>query len=196
MRANYRLQCQLYHKGNHDCAKSITAEPVRADLNPRSSIPAGGGGNMRRSKTWALVMNGERARILRGLEDGDGEDPVELVSRARSAHLRDIMADKAGRSFSSGSTGRRSAVEMGSDPILRDMQDFASETADVLEKHRQAGDFARLAIFAESKMLGILRKECPATLWTTVFLDLPLNLIALSERDIRSRVLDEIRNHE
>ena len=151
---------------------------------------------MRRSKTWALVMNGVRSRILRRLEDGDGEDPVELVSRARSAHLRDIMADKTGRSFQSGSKGRRSTAEMGNDPILRDMQDFASETADVLEKHRRVGDFVRLAVFAEPKMLGILRKEFPATLWSTVFLDVPLNLIALSERDLRSRVLDEIRNQE
>lgn len=157
-----------------------------------------GGGIMRGSRTWALVMNGVRARILRGVEDGDGEDPVELVSRAPSTHLRDVMADKPGRSFSSGAsaTGRRSAVEMGSDPILRDMQDFAGETATLLEKHRRAGDFARLAVFAEPKMLGILRKESPATLWATVFLDMPLNLIGLSELDLRSRVLDEIRNHK
>lgn len=150
---------------------------------------------MRGSRTWALVMNGVRARVLRGVEDSDGEDTVELVSRATSTHLRDIMADKAGRSFSSGATGRRSAIELGSDPILRDMQDFASETADFLEKHRRGGDFARLAVFAEPRMLGILRKEFPATLWATVFLDMPLNLIALSERELRSRVLKEIRNH-
>ncbi|WP_116134732.1 host attachment protein [Tropicimonas sp. IMCC34043] len=151
---------------------------------------------MRGSRTWALVMNAVRARILQGVGDGDGEGAVELVSRARSTHLRDIMTDKPGRSFSSGATGRRSAIEMGSDPILRDMQDFASETAELLEKHRRAGDFARLALFAEPKMLGILRKEFPATLWATVFLDLPLNLIALSERDLRARVLEEIRNHK
>lgn len=140
-------------------------------------------------------MNGARARILRGVEDNDGEDTVELVSRASSTHLRDIMTDKPGRSFASGAPGRRSAIEMGSDPILRDMQEFAGETADLLEKHRRAGDFARLAVFAEPKMLGILRKECPATLWATVILDLPMNLIALPERELRLRVLDEIRNH-
>ena len=149
---------------------------------------------MRGTRTWALVMNGVRARVLRGVEDSDGEDPVELVSRANSTHLRDIMTDKPGRSFASGASGRRSGMELGSDPILRDMQDFAGETADFLEKHRRAGDFARLAVFAEPKMLGILRKEFPATLWSTVFLDMPLNLIALPESALRSRVIDEIRN--
>lgn len=146
------------------------------------------------SQTWALIMNGVRARVLRGLEDADDEGPVELVSRATSTHLRDIMADKAGRSFSSGAAGRRSGMEPGSDPVLRDMQDFAGETADFLEKHRQAGDFARLAIFAEPKMLGILRTEFPAPLRETVILDLPMNLISLSDRELRTRVRDKIRN--
>jgi len=145
------------------------------------------------SRTWALVMNGVRARILRGIEDSDGEEQVELVSRATSSHLRDIMSDQAGRSFSSGAPGRRSAMELGGDPVFRDMQDFAGETTDFLEKHRRAGDFARLAVFAEPKMLGILRAEFPATLWGTVILDLPMNLISLSERDLRAKILDEIR---
>ena len=106
------------------------------------------------------------------------------------------MSDKPGHSFASDASGRRSALEMGSDPILRDMHEFAGETADFLEKHRRAGDFARLAVFAQPKMLGILRKEFPATLWATVILDVPMNLIALSEGDLRARVIHEIRNHQ
>lgn len=144
------------------------------------------------ARTWALVMSGVRARILRGVEDADGEDQIELVSRAPSTHLRDIMADQAGRSFSSDGSGRRSAMEPGGDPVLRDMQDFAADTADLLEKHRRAGDFQRLAVFAEPRMLGILRHEFPATLWATVFLDLPINLVSLPERELRDRVKDHI----
>lgn len=150
---------------------------------------------MSRSRTWALVMDAVRARVLRGVEDADGEEPVELVSRAASTHLRDIMADKAGRSFASDGSGRRSGMELGSDPIRRDMQDFAAETAEFLERHRRAGDFTRLAVFADPKMLGILRAEFPATLWETVFLDRPLNLISLPERDLRERVVDQIRSN-
>lgn len=154
-----------------------------------------GGTAMGGTRTWALVMDAVRARVLRGVQDADGEDPVELVSRASSTHLRDIMADKAGRSFASDGSGRRSAMEPGSDPVRRDMQDFAAETADFLEHHRRAGDFSRLAVFADPKMLGILRTEWPATLWETVFLDLPLNLVSMPERDLRERVLDHIRNN-
>ncbi|MDD9731290.1 host attachment protein [Mameliella sp. AT18] len=150
---------------------------------------------MSRSRTWALIMDSVRARVLRGVEGADGEEPVELVSRAKSTHLRDIMADKAGRSFSSDGSGRRSAMELGADPIHRDMQEFAVDTAEFLERHRRAGDFARLAVFAEPKMLGILRTECPATLWAAVCLDRPLNLISLPERELRERVLEQIQSN-
>lgn len=42
-------------------------------------------------------------------------------------------------------------------------------------------------------MLGVLRAQCPALLWATVFLDLPLNLTRLTEKDLRARVLHHIR---
>lgn len=147
------------------------------------------------SRTWALVMNGVRARILRSLEEADGEAPVELASSASSTHLRDIMADKAGRSFSSDASGRRSAMEPGGDAVMRDMQDFAGETAEFLERHHRAGDFSRLAIFAEPKMLGIVRTEFPETLWSTVFMDVPMNLVSLPERELRERVRDHIQGN-
>ncbi|WP_102108041.1 host attachment protein [Oceaniglobus roseus] len=149
---------------------------------------------MRSARTWALVMNGVRARILRGLEDTDGEDQIEIVHRAASMHLRDVLTDRAGRSFSSGSGGRRSAMEPGTDPILRDMQDFASDICEVLEQHRKAGAFARLAILVEPRMLGILRARMPAPLHESVVLERPMNLVALPEKELRERVLDLVRN--
>ena len=157
-------------------------------------VSGDGGNRMSRRHTWVLVMSSTRARILRNLEDPGEETPVELVSRAAATHLRDALSQPAGRSIASDHSGRRSAIEPGSDPVLRDMQDFAEETAALLEQHRHAGDFTRLAVFAEPKMLGILRAECPAALWAMVFLDQPLNLIALSPHDLRARVEELIRN--
>lgn len=144
---------------------------------------------MARKNTWALVTNGVRARVLRGLEHDDPEGPLELVSKAESTHLRDLLTDKAGRSFSSGGEGRRSAMEPGSDPVLRDMQDFATETLGMLEEHLRAGRMTHLAIFAAPKMLGILRKEMPSPLRDAVILEKDLNLINLSEADLRAHVI-------
>lgn len=145
-----------------------------------------------RHKTWALVSNTVRARILRDLEDGDSHDPMELVRKAESNHLRDYFSDKAGRSFASGADGQRSAMEPGSDPILRDMQDFAQETLGVLEDHFRMGHFTRLVIFAEPKMLGVLRREMPVSLNSAVILERDLNLINLPEADLRDTVIRAI----
>ena len=145
-----------------------------------------------RYKTWALVTDGVRARILRDLEDGNSHDPIELVSKAKSTHLRDYLSDKAGRSFVSGTDGRRSAMEPGSDPVLRDMQDFAQETLGVLENHFRKAHLTRLAIFAAPKMLGVLRREMPASLNDAVILERDLNLINLPETDLREAVIQTL----
>ena len=157
-----------------------------------SSIPSaqrGYVGDVMRKKTWALVCDGVHARILRDLEDGDSQDPIDLVSKAESTHLRDLLSDKAGRNFTSGTDGRRSAMEPGSDPVLRDMQDFAQETFSVLEYHFRNGYLTRLAIFAAPKMLGVLRREIPASLKNAVILERDLNLINLPEADLRDTVI-------
>ena len=142
-----------------------------------------------RHKTWALVSDGVRARILRDLENGDSQHPIELVSKTNSTHLRDYLSDRAGRSFASGADGRRSAMEPGSDPVLRDMQDFAQETLSVLEGHFRKGHLTRLAIFSAPKMLGVLRRKMPASLTGAVILERDLNLINLPETDLREAVI-------
>ena len=141
---------------------------------------------MNGSRTWALVMNGVRARILRGVANGDGEDHVEIVSRAALRHMRDMLARQTGPGVD------REDTE--GDSVARDMQEFAAETGEVLEQHRRAGDFARLAVFAEPRMLAVLRAELPATLRKAVVLELPLNLITLPERELRQRVRAHLLN--
>ncbi|MDG1167629.1 MAG: host attachment protein [Sulfitobacter sp.] len=148
---------------------------------------------MARIETWALVTNGVQARILRGLENGGAQAPIDIVSKADSTHLRDIMSDRSGRSFKSGDTGRRSGMELGSDPVRRDMQDFAQETLSVLESHLRAGRFNRLAVFAAPKMLGILRQEMPASLLAAVVLEKDANLINLPDDDLLDVVCKAVR---
>lgn len=150
---------------------------------------------MHKPRTWALVADGVRARILRGLEDGAPPSfpPTELISRSRSQHLRDVMSDKPGRTQSSDHSGRRSSLDYGTDPIKEDMRDFAREIVDRLDSHRRARDFARLAIFAAPDMLGTLRQEMSRALKSTVFFERSQNLMHLREDDLRDRVVKEIR---
>ena len=149
-------------------------------------------GDVMRQNTWALVSNGVRARILRDIEDGDSQDPIEVVSKAKSTHLRAYLSSKAGRSFASGSDGRRSGMEPGADPVQRDMQEFAQETLSILDDNFRRGNLTRLAIFSEPKMLGILRREMPASLKRAVILERDLNLINLPEQDLKETVIREL----
>lgn len=146
------------------------------------------------SKTWVLVLNGARCRILRGVS-GKGEDaPSELVLRSESRHLRDTMSDKPGRSFAPGRGGRRSAMEHGSDPLAEDQREFIRQIIALLESHRRAGDFAKLAIFAEHDMLGQLRQLMPQTLAERVIREEPKNLLHLSAQDLADVVSRELQD--
>lgn len=142
--------------------------------------------------TWALVTNGVHARILRGLEKGDQEQSIEIANKSDTTHLGEMMSDKSGRSVSSGTGGRRSAMEPGSDPVHRNMQDFAQETLSVLETHLRAEHFNRLAVFAAPKMLGIIRHEMPSSLQKAVMLESDANLINLPDADLQDFVRNAI----
>lgn len=149
---------------------------------------------MHKPRTWALVADGVRARILRGLEGVTPvpQKPTELISRSRSRHLRDIMSDRPGRTQSSDRSSRRSGMEYGSDVIRQDMRDFAHDLMDRLNSHRCAGDFERLAIFAAPAMLGLLREEMPRAMRNTVVFERSQNLVQFDEADLREIVKKEI----
>lgn len=165
---------------------------MRHSCSFQRHIACGRGNKMNGSRTWALVMNGVRARILRGVADGNGENPAEIVSRSSLTNLRGFLAMNT--ELDDLPDIGRGAAE--SDPVMRDMKDFAAETGAILERHRRAGDFARLAVFAEPRMLAILRTELPATLRRAIVLELPLNLITLPERELRERIRTHLSNSD
>lgn len=98
------------------------------------------------------------------------------------------MSDKPGRSFASKGGGRRSAMEYSSDPVAEDQREFIRQIISLLESHRRAGDFGRLAIFAEHDMLGQLREMMPQSLADLVVREVPKNLMHLSEQDLLEAV--------
>ncbi len=156
----------------------------------------GRGGNMARDtfKTWALAMNSARCRVLRGLSAGDEDALAELVLRSESRNLREIMSDKPGRAFASRGGGRRSSMEYPSDPIAEDQREFIRQVIALLESHRRAGDFSRLAIFAEHDMLGLLRQMMPQSLRDMVIREVAKNLLHLPAPDLQEAILRELKD--
>jgi protein required for attachment to host cells len=175
--------------------------PINA-RRPRSThaVPAvfwlrhGGIMARQKSRTWALAINSSRSRILRGLSLGDEEAPAELVMRSEARNLRDIMSDKPGRSFAAAGGGRRSAMEYSSDLIAEDQRDFVRLVLAVLESHRRAGEFDRLAIFAEHDILGHMRQLMPPALREMVICEIPKNLLHLSAQELPEVISRELKD--
>ena len=146
---------------------------------------------MMRGKLWALVLNATQARILRGLTRGGSTSEPELLLQSEHRDLRQIMADKPGRSFESVGS-RRSAMEYASDPVRDAERAFAAEVVARLERHREAGDFTRLAILAAPEMLGLIRPELTEGLRAIVVHEEPKNLLHLSARDLELAVAQHV----
>ncbi|MEO0999235.1 MAG: host attachment protein [Pseudomonadota bacterium] len=139
-----------------------------------------------RTKTWVLVMNAGEARILQGLE---ADAPVAHVAPETPPE----MADRPGRSFASDASGRRSAMEPGSDPERHAETGFARAVLAELAAAHRAGRFERLAILAAPHMLGLLRAEMPGELAPAVAHEDAANLVGAGDGEIRDRVTEALR---
>jgi protein required for attachment to host cells len=79
-------------------------------------------------------------------------------------------------------------MEYGSDPVAEDQREFIRQIIALLESHRRAGDFDRLAIFAEHDILGHLRQMMPQSLADLVIREVPKNLLHLSTQELAEAV--------
>ncbi|MFT0140505.1 host attachment protein [Alcanivoracaceae bacterium MT1] len=147
---------------------------------------------MKHDIEWFLVLNARRARILPGLPESGESAPAEEILDTADKTLGEIMSDKPGRSFSSGSPGRRSAMEYGSDPVEEQHRLFLREVIGRLKSHQAADNFDWLTVFAAPDMLGLLRDEMPAELKTCVKREVSKNLVGIDETELPARIREEL----
>lgn len=148
---------------------------------------------MNRERLWSLVLNGTRARILRGLSDDDGSLASELVVRAEHRRLREILTDASRAGPSRGETDKEQTGGDRPHPVLEDQRDFIRQVIAVLETHRLAGDFAQLAVFAAPDALGMWHQEVPERLAALVVREVRKTLIHLPARDLARTVEHALR---
>ena len=112
---------------------------------------------MKATRTWILIADGARARILHN--DGPGKGLHALAGgdfRGKHTSTHAIMSDRTGRTFSS--TGpSRSAIEAHSDPHRELKRSFAHRLADALADGWRKRAYDRLIIVAAPSTLGDLR---------------------------------------
>ena len=112
---------------------------------------------MKSVRTWVLIADGARARVLQNAGPGHGLHPVEgLVFHGDHSATHDLVSDREGRSFRSHGPGR-SAIEAHSDPHRQLKKKFAHQLADMLADRLEQKTYDRLIIVAPPGALGDLR---------------------------------------
>jgi protein required for attachment to host cells len=112
---------------------------------------------MKPIRSWVLIADGARARILENDGPGRGLIAVEgLVFHGDHSATHDLVSDREGRSYSSHGPGR-SAIDSRSDPHRDLKTKFAHQLADVLARGLEQNSYDRLVIVAPPVTLGDLR---------------------------------------
>jgi protein required for attachment to host cells len=154
---------------------------------------------MKPLRTWALIADGARARILENNGPAYGDDlnqvqgqgvahhdwrPIDgLVFEGDNSATRDLVTDRQGRSFSSMGS-RRSAIEAKTDPHRDQKTKFANHLAEILAERLEAGAYQRLIIAAPPATLGDLRKAISDKVRATIVAEFPNDLTKVPNHEI------------
>lgn len=145
---------------------------------------------MKPIKTWVLIADGARARVLENLGPGKGLTAIDrLVFKGDHAATHDIVDDREGRTHESHGPGR-SAIEAHSDPHRELKRTFAHQLADVLTHELDGGAYDRLVIVAAPVTLGDLRKLLPAKVAAKVTGEVNKDLTKTPNGEIASHLGD------
>lgn len=142
---------------------------------------------MKPVRTWVLVADGSRARVLENL--GPGKGLHQLPGWHQETDLppsHELGTDRPGRSFDSHGTGRH-AMESPSDPHRELKRDFAKEIAARLDADLAKGAYDKLVVVAAPATLGDLRDALSPHVKAVVAGEL--------DRDLTRTPTDEIAGH-
>jgi protein required for attachment to host cells len=143
---------------------------------------------MKPVRTWVLVADGSRARVLENLGPGKGLHQVPATDEAWQLPAnRDILADRPGRSHESHGNARH-AIEPRSDPHRDLKRAFAVHLIGELEQRHAAHHFDRLVLVAPPEMLGNLRAGMPKKLAAIVSGELNQDLTHVATNEIGSHL--------
>ena len=139
---------------------------------------------MKPTRTWILIADGARARILQNDGPGKGLHAVDGgVFHGDHAATHDIMSDREGRSHSSVGPGR-SAIESHSDPHRELKKKFAHQLAEALASKLREKAYDRLVIVAAPSALGDLRAALPEQVRAKVTGEVPKDLTKTADSEV------------
>jgi protein required for attachment to host cells len=142
------------------------------------------------AKTWVVVADSSRARILMAEKPGMGLLEIDSLEHPEGRlHEQELTSDLPGRAFDSGGQGRH-VMGTSVEPKKQEAIKFAKLVADHLESGRTTGSFSRLYVIAPPAFLGQLRDHLSTSLERIVQGTIDKNLVAQDETAIRAQLPD------
>ncbi|MGB1547872.1 MAG: host attachment protein [Alphaproteobacteria bacterium] len=136
-------------------------------------------------KTWILIADGARARILHHVTGEESLEPVlEEADLKSRQHTRELGTDKPGRTHESIADGSRHAMAPRVDWHEFEKHLFAKEVAKILNHATQEHAFDRLVLVAPPKILGELRNLLDKTTQAHVTAEINKDLTGVPLHDL------------
>ncbi|MFA5949678.1 MAG: host attachment protein [Hyphomicrobium sp.] len=148
---------------------------------------------MKATRTWILIADGSRARILEQRGPETKVRPVEGEKyETESKPSRELGSDRPGRVVES--VGHQHhAVEPKYD-LHRGLETmFANQLADILSHRLREGLYDRLIMIAPPAMLGDLRKSIPRPVQEVVVAELAKDLTKIPNDELMGHLGDMLR---
>jgi protein required for attachment to host cells len=140
---------------------------------------------MKKIRTWILVADGARARILLNEGAGSGLQPaIDREFEGDHRPTREIGAERPGRVHANSRDGSRHAMANTVDWHRFAKEDFAREMAKRLDRAAARKDFDRLVLVAPAKTLGDLRKTLADTTRSRVSHEIAKDLTPLPLKEL------------
>jgi protein required for attachment to host cells len=147
---------------------------------------------MKPTRTWILIADGARARILENDGPGRGLHSVPgAVFHGDHASTHAIVSDRAGRTHQSKGQ-ERSAIEAHSDPHRELKKKFAHQLADALAQGLQQKSYDRLVIVAAPSALGDLRAALSENVRAKVTGEVAKDLTKTPDADVAGHPKDVV----
>ena len=145
---------------------------------------------MKAKVTWILLADGATAKVFQFAGRSQGLTALDdLMFDQEPLKAGEIMADRPGRSFSSGSDGR-SAMEYSSDPVAVRERRFVERVAEVLKRKHQEKTFDQLIVAAAPTALGDLRNAFDKNIKGAIVAELPKDLTNLPTSQLEKHFAD------
>ena len=141
---------------------------------------------MKAIRTWILLADSNRARIVENR--GPGKGVAQLCQYRFEAETPKGHTDRPGRTFNSVTPTRHKMS--GSHPEEIALTQHVDEILSSLNKALSENSFERLIICAPPSTLGAIRKRISGSLKEAVISEIPKDLTRFSDKDLTKHLED------